>query len=178
MHAHLCTVSANMNDIQKFLNRIQELTPCAASELKKVISPEQVVLALSVDLGISLENLALQSWDEETFVAELSKCKSIKELPEVIGCAEFEESILHENGSNIAFDEFVKSQGEQWFIHKHDADPFPSNPHAHNYQKGLKLHLGNGKLYSGTKLVGRLRKKSFLALREKVKYIDLPDLDY
>lgn len=167
-----------MSDIQKFVRRVQELTPYAESRLRKVISPEQSILALSVDLGISLDELALRSWDKSTFINELSKCKSIIELPEVVDSVEFDEGVLSGDIPEVAFDELIKSKGERWFIHKHDADPFPSNPHAHNYQKGLKLHLGNGTLYSGTKLVGRLNKKSFMALREKVKYVDLPDLEY
>src|SRR5207237_6227170 len=32
----------------------------------------------------------------------------------------------------------VKLQGEIWIVHKNDADPFPSNPHAHNYRERLK----------------------------------------
>src|SRR5260370_13521319 len=27
----------------------------------------------------------------------------------------------------------VKLDGEKWTVHKYDADPFPSNPHAHCY---------------------------------------------
>ncbi len=29
----------------------------------------------------------------------------------------------------------VRFRGEQWEIHKYDADPFPSNPHGHNYRQ-------------------------------------------
>lgn len=33
--------------------------------------------------------------------------------------------------------------------HKYDRDTFPSNPHAHNYDRKLKMHLGTGDLYAG-----------------------------
>lgn len=64
----------------------------------------------------------------------------------------------------------VKLRGEKWTIHKYDADPFPSNPHAHNYAQDLKLHLGNGALYSGKSKVscGSLRKKDLMQLRDLV----------
>ncbi len=32
-------------------------------------------------------------------------------------------------------------------VHKNDADPLPSSPHAHNYEQCLKMHLGTGDLY-------------------------------
>ena len=69
-----------------------------------------------------------------------------------------------------------KHLGEIWVVHKNDADPFPSNPHAHCYEKGLKLHLGNGKLYLGAKHVSKVSKKKFIALRSKMSNINLPEL--
>lgn len=64
----------------------------------------------------------------------------------------------------------VKLNGNKWRVHKYDADPFPSNPHAHNYAKNLKLHLGNGLLYSGKERVscGHLDKKHLVTLRRLV----------
>ena len=43
----------------------------------------------------------------------------------------------------------VKVKGECWIIHKNDRDPFPSNPHAHNYDSfaAYGLDLGTGRLY-------------------------------
>jgi hypothetical protein len=58
-------------------------------------------------------------------------------------------------------------RGEVWRVHKADADPFPSNPHAHcvggaDRFIGLKLHLGTGELYRGSQPIGqRLSPKSF-----------------
>lgn len=63
----------------------------------------------------------------------------------------------------------VKVAGKIWTVHKSDIDPFPSNPHAHNYEEKLKLHLGNGGLYRKTKLLGSIRSKELIAIREKIK---------
>ena len=70
----------------------------------------------------------------------------------------------------------IKSGGEIWRIHKYDADPFPSNPHAHNLETGLKLHLGTGELFEKTTSKGRLRCKSLRKLRSLVHSdIQLPE---
>jgi len=41
----------------------------------------------------------------------------------------------------------IKFQGEVWEIHLNDKDPFPSNPHAHNVDRGWKLNLSNGEIF-------------------------------
>jgi len=72
----------------------------------------------------------------------------------------------------------VKFKGEQWVIHKNDLDPFPSNPHAHNYEKRWKLDLSNGDIYIKTDHVGKISKKDFEKLRVAIsnKGIVLPEL--
>jgi hypothetical protein len=50
--------------------------------------------------------------------------------------------------------EDLRVNGERWRIHKSDADPNPSNPHAHcvaGKHKGCKLHLGTRQLYAGSR---------------------------
>lgn len=64
-----------------------------------------------------------------------------------------------------------------WRIHKNDTDPFPSIPHAHNIESGLKLHLGNGELYFGRRFTDKLiSKKDLFTIRAQVKNIELPQL--
>jgi hypothetical protein len=74
----------------------------------------------------------------------------------------------------------LKRRGYRWRIHKNDADPFPSNPHAHDLDTNLKLHLGTGALYLGSKPAGgRFNRKYFLELRRLAaeKGIRLPTLE-
>jgi hypothetical protein len=73
----------------------------------------------------------------------------------------------------------VKHNGLIWVVHKNDKDPFPSNPHAHQIDNRFKMHLGNGKIYLKRKEISQLRKKEFLAVREKLgdRGIALPALD-
>jgi len=49
-------------------------------------------------------------------------------------------------------------KGEVWRLHNNDADPRPSNPHAHcvgGKNSGRKLHLGTRQLYAGVRPLGR-----------------------
>ena len=82
-------------------------------------------------------------------------------------------------------EEDYKVSGEIWRVHKSDADPYPSSPHAHcmaGAQRfvGCKLHLGTAELYDAkNKALGRfLDKKQFDRLieliRPKFPEIELP----
>ena len=70
-----------------------------------------------------------------------------------------------------------KVSGEVWTVHQNDADPFPSSPHAHNYDQKLVMHLGNGKLYRKRDFVATVRRKDFLQLRSLIKNVSLPPLE-
>src|SRR5688572_4725056 len=65
-------------------------------------------------------------------------------------------------------------RGEVWRVHKGDADPYPSNPHAHcidgrRFYQGKKLHLGTGELYDGSHAIGmRYPMSDFLRLCEMI----------
>lgn len=70
-----------------------------------------------------------------------------------------------------------KISGEIWVVHRNDIDPFPSSPHAHNYDQNLVLHLGNGKLYRKRKYVCTAKRTSFLQLRNMITNVQLPPLE-
>ena len=71
----------------------------------------------------------------------------------------------------------IKRDGEIWRIYKNDDDPFPSNPHAHNIESGLKLDLSTGKLFLGKDDTGKkVSKKDLFYIREQLKDIALPTL--
>lgn len=72
----------------------------------------------------------------------------------------------------------IKSKGLIWLIHKYDADPFPSKPHAHELGSGIKLDLSNGKCYRKTKKVDTIKKKDLIKIRDQAsKHFDLPKLE-
>lgn len=68
-----------------------------------------------------------------------------------------------------------KVAGEVWRVHKGDADPFPSIPHAHciagsDRFVGCKLHLGTGELFKKrNSLKRRLELNKFQRLIELIQ---------
>jgi hypothetical protein len=90
------------------------------------------------------------------------------EKPQVLGEIELEESIIPEDVPIQLREATAKHAGEIWRVHQNDADPFPSNPHAHCLEQDLKLHLGSGDLYRRKKVVGSITRKNLRALRSKL----------
>lgn len=92
---------------------------------------------------------------------------------------EFETSPIP-NGIIRRLDEVtVKRDGCVWRIYKNDADPYPSNPHAHNLESGLKLDLSTGALYHGRQSAGgKIDRKhlDFIRTVAMAKGVDLPPL--
>lgn len=72
-------------------------------------------------------------------------------------------------------EEDFKVSGEVWRVHKNDADPFPSNPHAHCVGGtkrfiGCTLHLGTAELFRERKSLGRkLESNQFSRLIELIR---------
>lgn len=87
------------------------------------------------------------------------------------------------NGWGI-LEEDYRVKGEVWRVHKGDADPYPSQPHAHcvggaKRFVGLTLHLGTGELYDGRKALGRFLhpdqfERLIVMIRPKFPDIELP----
>lgn len=81
---------------------------------------------------------------------------------------------MNDRGRWIVEDDY-RVNGEVWRVHKSDADPFPSRPHAHCIAGakrfvGCKLHLGTRELYSGNRSIGRfLQPKQFDRLIELIR---------
>lgn len=73
---------------------------------------------------------------------------------------------FNENGNHILEQDY-RVNGEVWRVHKSDADPYPSKPHAHCIAGakrfiGCTLHLGTGILYEKrTSLNRRLDRDQF-----------------
>lgn len=75
-------------------------------------------------------------------------------------------------------------KGEVWRVHKGDADPFPSKPHAHcvggaKRFVGLTLHLGTGELFNGREPTGRFMsprqfERLIAMIQPKFPHIELP----
>jgi hypothetical protein len=120
-------------------------------------------------LGLNLTRdsmlLALEEYDFRKF------------FPVVLAKVFFEDSIIPPGAPQKLEEKWVRHHGQLWQINRNDADPWPSNPHAHNLESGYKLDLSTGKLFFKTRDVGeRVSRKDLLAIREKAGPIDLPPL--
>jgi hypothetical protein len=96
--------------------------------------------------------------------------------PSVLCVVELDSSLIPDGVPKALNEKIVKQFGCIWEIHKYDDDPFPSNPHAHNYDSGLKLSLADGGLYRKRMRVGEVGKKKLLMLRDRLSDIELPPL--
>lgn len=99
-----------------------------------------------------------------------------KNVSEVLGQIELKKSILPDEIPRLLTEQTIKAKGEVWVIHKNDADPFPSSPHAHNYDSGISLHLGTGEFFSKRTLKGILNCKNLRLIRKKITFHTLPAL--
>lgn len=61
----------------------------------------------------------------------------------------------------------VKVRNRKWVIHKYDKDPFPSRPHAHLIDEGIKLVLYTGILYGGKAQIEKVKEKELLEIRKR-----------
>lgn len=63
----------------------------------------------------------------------------------------------------------IKCLGRVWSIHYNDADPFPSNFHAHDEENGDKLDLYTGNKYNKSRqLIGKVRIKNLKGFLEEL----------
>ena len=72
----------------------------------------------------------------------------------------------------------IKFGGHIWTVHLSDQDPWPSKPHAHDYERRQKLSLRSGEVFSlpGRNLVQKLRPKELIFVRDELSR-RLPSLE-
>lgn len=171
-----------MSDIEKQLNfYISEM-----NSAKAILAQRKGIELDSMELQIALcEILNIDSHKPLELVERKLSCNSIidmlkdctfpdrRKIDELI----LDDSILPDGTPQILTEQTVKVKGEVWIIYKNDKDPFPSSPHAHNYQSGVSLHLGTGEFFKKRTSKGFLPCKTLKALREKLKKHTLPCLD-
>lgn len=80
-----------------------------------------------------------------------------------------ETSISFPDGRFLILKARIKVRGVIWEVHKNDSDPFPSNPHAHNYEDGTKLDLSNGTIYKGRQPYKRIDSKALEVIQQELR---------
>ncbi|EOK5946970.1 hypothetical protein ACWOWW_004303 [Vibrio vulnificus] len=163
--------------IRKFGDDVELWTSLICEEFSVVLSCEELMISIITENKTDLLEAALANWNYEQCRQWYKSSQLLKRTPIVEEVICLDSTVLP-NGVERAFlEEQIKYKGERWVVHKNDADPFPSTPHAHNYETMLKLHLGNGDLYYGTRKVGKIKKKDFIKLRGLFKKTRMPQLE-
>lgn len=151
------------------------------------IKMDPFIFDTEIELNQKLDLLDVAYFLYEKGVREVSSSNELVQLIQEFGYTSKEPKIL----KRIVSDESLipddipvfltkkryKVKGEIWDVHQDDIDPFPSSPHAHNYDQNIVMHLGNGKLYRKRDCIGKAKKKALLKLRELVDNIELPKLE-
>jgi hypothetical protein len=100
-----------------------------------------------------------------------------KFFPMLLAEVVFEKSIIPSTAPQRLEEQRVRHHGQVWQINLNDADPFPSNPHAHNLESGYKMDLSTGRLFLKRRDVGeKVAQKDLLAIRKKARHPKLPPL--
>jgi hypothetical protein len=131
-----------------------------------------------IELAYFLYGLGVREVGSYRDLVELIKhCGYVSKEPSIIKRVVLDFSLIPDIIQVYQKKKKYKVKGEIWDVHKSDVDPFPSSPHAHNYDQDLVLHLGNGKLYRKRDYLGKAKKKDFLKLRSIINNVKLPDLE-
>lgn len=145
------------------------------------ISALDVQRALCDRLGIDESNssaLLSHNLSTESILQLLVDFDFRRFHPEVLAEIELIDPVIPTSIPRLLTEQTVKVKGEVWQVHKNDADPFPSNPHAHNYDAGVVLHLGTGEMFDRNRnSKGLIGKKALKTLRDQLKGVELPALE-
>lgn len=153
------------NDLSDQINQFLVATNQAACALGQ--SGDEVRNALPIALDVEDQIAVMKMGLAADQMVQALRDYSFIE-PTLLCVIEFEESLIPEEVPVNLREATAKHAGEIWRVHLNDADPHPSNPHAHCVEQDLKLHLGSGDLFRRRKKVGRLTEKNFLAVRKKL----------
>ncbi len=94
---------------------------------------------------------------------------------ELLAEIEFAESPIPSNHLDQSAKYFPMRSGCIWRIRKNDTEPFPSNPHAHNLESGLRLDLSSGSLFFEESNTGKKISKAHLDfIREQASIMNIP----
>lgn len=112
-----------------------------------------------------------------TQIVETLRTFNFKKLhPEILSEFTEDQPLVPEGIPRLLTEQTIKVKGEVWRVHKNDADPFPSIPHAHNYESGMVLHLGSGEMFDRNRQsVGFIVCKKLVRIRGELSAFELPE---
>jgi hypothetical protein len=148
------------------------------SYLEVIESNHKFVYNLGEVVEFLLDQNITKDLDSESLYKILTNGKFKGERRKIYDRVVMDESLIPSGTPIYIKKKKYKINGEVWIIHKNDVDPFPSSPHAHNYDQNMVMHLGNGDLYnSNREIVGRVKRKKLLDFRSRIDNVELPPLE-
>jgi hypothetical protein len=131
----------------------------------------QTVLMDALEIDDSTD-LLFFDWDDPSGSSSSSAVALIQvtapKRPAATASIALEESIIPPDVPRKLEEVRLKVRGEIWDIHKNDADPFPSNPHAHNIQTGVcRMAISIGSVRSSINEFGRRTWRPFESSRPR-----------
>ncbi|HGF5057910.1 TPA: hypothetical protein ACF31P_004630 [Vibrio parahaemolyticus] len=157
-------------DINQVINLVKlgSIIELVENKLNRTVSAAEIIEELGhQDIEYSCPDIVVSLLSDE-FVSK---------LPIIIQKVISEETLIPSGVEVVLEKKKYRVKGEVWVVHKNDVDPFPSSPHAHNYDQNLVIHLGNGRMYRKRDYVATAKKKQFLALRQQIDNVELPPLE-
>lgn len=131
--------------------RLSSIIDSVENKLNRAVSAASIVEELeNKDIDYSCPNSVISSLSDEF----------ISKLPIIIHKVISEETLIPSDVPILIEKKNYRVNGEVWVVHKNDIDPFPSSPHAHNYDQNLVMHLGNGRMYRQRNYVTTAKKVS------------------
>ena len=158
----------------------------ALSEARRdAITVREIERALVDVLGLEeIADILERDISSQEILGLLADYNFVRLRPVKLGEIVLAESIIPPGVPISLTEAEVKLKGEKWVVHKNDADPFPSSPHAHNYENRLKMDLRTGDLYQGKSRVpcARMGKAQLIEFRHRLAQknasIHLPPLTF
>jgi hypothetical protein len=165
------------SSINSFLRASVAAASILSQQFDLPIRTEHVENALTEALRLkSSIDLLDYSWTRNRILSALDSYDFQRLFPVLLTEIAFDVSMLPPDAPRSLVEQTVKHKGEIRRVYRNDADPFPSNPHAHNLESRYKLHLGTGELYERRRYVTKIPKKDLMAIRMLPRGLPLPEL--
>lgn len=162
-------INASLELIEKWDEMLRKLVGHFQSQYLYEITDKEILEALFLTLEKKkhLEWIG-DVWDVEIEFEEVLTLLSNFNFESLKNKVETQEGLIP-NDLLFQFKVKIKSKGQIWIIHKYDADPFPSNPHAHDITNNIKLDLSNGNCYRIKEYIYTIKRKDLLLIRQKIE---------
>jgi hypothetical protein len=157
---------ATQKEMERFNRLLAAVEEHLRTERKLHVEYVQVLAAVMDAYGErNPENLCSQGLTEAGLIAKLAGHPF--DAPRILGSIEAPDLDIP-GGIGRIYAALNRGAGREWEILSYPADPFPSDPYAHNEAEDVSLDLATGALYHDRQYVHKLFRKDLAAFRAKL----------